>query len=288
MLDKIWGFFDDVGIVAKQTKSERQVLFFGATWNDEVQSAAQALCCSGSKPVRISYGQERSEEICSMLGKRKARDGIVQEVVVVDHDVDDEWDRWEKQEAEKYVLMEKHLTKVLRESDAHKVLVFVSQRRIADNLRKQLREQGFEADAMHGGKSQSYRLWALDQFRRGDVRLLICTDVLSRGIDIPDVSHILIHEMGEVEEYIHRIGRTARGQYGTGHALVFFEYWYSSPQLAAELIQVLEESRQHVPSQLRKIADEVVSGKRKARSEWHSPDQACSSGSTDFWQGCVL
>merc|ERR1711974_346560 len=149
----------------------------------------------------------------------------------------------------------------------------------ADKLSTRLRTQGFKADAMHGGKSQDYRLWVLDQFRKGFLRVLVCTDVLGRGIDIPSVSHIVIHEMGDIEDYVHRIGRTARGRYGKGHALVFFEYWDGNPQIAADLIDVLTTSKQHVPVELLRIAVEVASGKREARApgwkggkqQWKAP-----------------
>merc|ERR1712039_435267 len=90
--------------------------------------------------------------------------------------------------------------------------------------------------------------------------------------DIPDLSHVVIHEMGEIEEYIHRIGRTARGRDGKGHALVFFEYCERDSQCAADLIRVLEESKQHVPDALRMIAAEVASGARRIRAAWKPSD----------------
>merc|ERR1712216_366177 len=145
----------------------------------------------------------------------------------------------------------------------HKVLVFVSRKDLADKVSARLQKDGFKADAMHGGRSQECRLWVLDQFRKGELRLLVCTDVLGRGIDIPSVSHVVIHEMGAIEDYVHRIGRTARGRYGKGHALVFFEYYDKQPNCAAELIKVLEASGQNVPEDLLAIADEVAAGKRK-------------------------
>jgi ATP-dependent RNA helicase DDX5/DBP2 len=261
MLDM--GFNDDVTSIAKELQPQKQMLFFSATWGKEVQELAQGLCRSGSKPVRISYGQESNAMKDGSDKKHIARESIVQEVVVVDHKGDK---HWEKQEAEKEGIMDKHLQRVLTESDDNKVLVFVSQKNLADKLSSKLQARGFKADAMHGGKSQEYRLWVLDQFRKGELRLLVCTDVLGRGIDIPSVSHVVIHEMGEIEDYIHRIGRTARGKHGKGHALVFFEYWDGDPKLAADLIEVLTASKQTVPPGLQKIADEVATGKRESRA----------------------
>merc|ERR1712224_598533 len=174
-------------------------------------------------------------------------------------------DHWERQEQQKNEKLNAHLTSVLAASDEHKVLVFVSRKDLADKVSGQLKEKGFKTDAMHGGKTQAYRLWVLEQFRKGALRLLVCTDVLGRGIDIPSVSHVVVHEMGKIEDYIHRIGRTARGKYGKGHALVFFEYWEGSPNIAAELAKVLQASKQEVPAGLLKIASEVEKGKRKVR-----------------------
>jgi len=216
--------------------------------------------------VRISYGQGSSGNDASTCddANRKARTGIIQDVVVID-DAHGE-DRWERQERLKNEKLYAHLTSVLAASEEHKVLVFVSRKDLADKVSAQLQGKGFKADAMHGGKTQSYRLWVLEQFRQGKLRLLICTDVLGRGIDIPSVSHVVIHEMGEIQDYIHRIGRTARGRYGKGHALVFFEYWEGYPHIAGDLIDVLSASKQSVPRELQQIADEVAAGKRQTRN----------------------
>merc|ERR1711933_577766 len=86
---------------------------------------------------------------------------------------------------------------------------------------------------------------------------------MGRGIDIPDITHVILYDMSEVEEYVHRIGRTARGPTGEGYALTFFEYNEKQPKLAGEFIQLLESSCQVVPPELVQIAVEVGQGKRK-------------------------
>eukprot|EP00811_Abedinium_folium_P030204 NODE_4819_length_1842_cov_11.815743.p1 GENE.NODE_4819_length_1842_cov_11.815743~~NODE_4819_length_1842_cov_11.815743.p1 ORF type:complete len:519 (+),score=158.14 NODE_4819_length_1842_cov_11.815743:164-1558(+) len=242
MLDM--GFHDEVNSIAGHLKRKRQVLFFSATWCAEVQSLARALCYKCSEPVRISYGQEAvGDDVAAHL---QAREDIVQEVIVIDCNNNSD-DHWEQQEKIKNEAMDAHLTRVLQASEDHKILVFVSRKDLADKVSARLRAQGFSADAMHGGRPQEWRLWVLDQFRKGALRVLVCTDVLGRGIDIPSISHVVIHEMGDIEGYVHRIGRTARGRDGKGHALTFFEYWEGYPRLAAELASVLSASGQHVP-----------------------------------------
>jgi superfamily II DNA/RNA helicase len=277
MLDHLWGFGEDVASIVEQVKPDRRMFFFGATWNNEVQKIAQGLCQSKAKPVRISYAQEDRAENGRALSTGKAREGITQEVVVVDlkganAEFQDSWEKWEKHDAYKYEIMSRHVTKVLQESESTKVLVFVGMKRLADRLSTQLYEQGFQAGAIHGGKPQHQRLWVLQQFRAGELRLLVSTDVLCRGIDIPDLTHVVIHEMGEIEEYIHRIGRTARGRDAKGHALVFFEYEQRDSKCAASLVQVLEASKQHVPKDLRRIAAEVENGQRTVRAAWKPSD----------------
>ncbi|CAE7332910.1 DED1 [Symbiodinium natans] len=129
-------------------------------------------------------------------------------------------------------------------SDEHKILVFVSRKNLADTLAKRLQSEGFKANVMHGGKSQESRLNTLEDFRNGKVKLLVTTDVMGRGLDIPGISHVVIFDMGDIEDYVHRIGRTARGPYGKGHALTFFEYDKKWPNLPRQLLEVLETSGQ--------------------------------------------
>merc|ERR1712054_423788 len=164
----------------------------------------------------------------------------------------------------KQELLYAHLREVLGDK-RHKMLVFLSRKTLCDEMVNRLWAEGFKCHSMHGGRSQDSRLDILDQFRNNKLKLLVTTDVMGRGLDIPDVSHVVVYDMGDIEDYVHRIGRTARGPYGKGHALTFFEYDRKWPQLASQLLEVLEQSNQPVPPELQQIADEVESGQRSAK-----------------------
>lgn len=263
------GFAGEVESISSQVRPERQVLFFSATWSHDVQKLAAGLCNQGAQPVRISVGQDEHGSLSDQKSHvRHARDGIVQTVKVVDFP-----DDYEKQVAEKRKLLDNYLQGILWNGPEHKVLVFVSQKQYADELATKLWDAGFKATAMHGGKSQESRLRTLEQFRSGEFRLMVATDVIGRGIDIPSVSHVIVFDMGSIDDYVHRIGRTARGKDGHGQAMVFFEYWHKEPGIAGELCDLLEASGQVVPEDLRRIAQEVEAGKRpvfKPKEKWNN------------------
>ena len=103
------------------------------------------------------------------------------------------------------------LASLLRSEDPDRVLVFTRTKHGADRLVKHLERVGIDAVAIHGNKSQPQRERALDEFKRAKTPILVATDVAARGIDIPGVSHVLNYELPNVpEQYVHRIGRTAR------------------------------------------------------------------------------
>merc|ERR1719401_2191209 len=139
-------------------------------------------------------------------------------------------------------------------------------------LAEKLKEEGFQCDFMYGGRSQDARHEVVRKFKENEIKLLVTTDVMARGLDIPNVSHVVVHDCcGDIEEYVHRIGRTARGPYGKGHALTFFEYDGKYSEMAGDLIKVLQESNQVVPPELQRIADEVANGTRQvkyAKKKW--------------------
>jgi len=122
---------------------------------------------------------------------------------------------------EKQALLTIALRKGLASDEMDLVLVFTRTKHGADKVVKKLDQSGIKAVAIHGNKSQPQRERALASFRKGEVRVLVATDIAARGIDIPGVSHVFNFELPNVaEQYVHRIGRTARAG-RTGVALAF-------------------------------------------------------------------
>jgi len=103
------------------------------------------------------------------------------------------------------------LAELLRGQEMSSVLVFTRTKHFADRLAQQLTRRGFKVSVMHGDRSQSQRLRALEQFRHGRNQIMVATDIAARGIDIEDISHVINYDIpGSPEDYVHRIGRTAR------------------------------------------------------------------------------
>jgi len=279
MLDM--GFRGDMEQLSSTIRTDKQMAFFSATWPKDVEILAYNLCTSGQPvTIRVTAAGKESEELV-------AREGITQEVVMIEElPAGRGLDKWGKQDEIKKTLLDAHLKQVLASARA-KVMIFVNDKLFADSLSHKLWEEGVPADCMHGGRPQERRLSILDAFRKGDIRVLVATDVVGRGLDIPDVTHVVVYSFNTALEYVHRIGRTGRGVDGTGHALVFFEYTPKNVSAAGELIDVLERSGQGVPPQLRAIADEVTSGVRtdfyKERDQYKGDQQQWNNNKWKDW-----
>ncbi len=189
MLDM--GFKPVVDRIVKMCARERQTLLFSATLQGEVGKVAKAYT---TNPRRHEHAH--SEE----------RKGDVEHrFVSVSH---------EGKVA--------RLVSELKDSERGLTLVFVRTKRGADRLVKRLAASNVQAVAMHGDKSQSQREKALARFESGAVDTLVATDVAARGIDVAGITHVINFDMpGSREDYVHRIGRTARaGASGTGVTFV--------------------------------------------------------------------
>ena len=114
-------------------------------------------------------------------------------------------------QSEKQALLVHILKRGLDSNEMDRLLVFTRTKHGADKVVRRLADAHIPASAIHGNKSQPQREKALDQFRRGKIRVLVATDIAARGIDIQGVSHVINFELPNVaEQYVHRIGRTAR------------------------------------------------------------------------------
>lgn len=131
-------------------------------------------------------------------------------------------------------------------------LVFVETKRGADSLEHWLCMNGFPATSIHGDRNQQEREYALRSFKSGQTPILVATDVAARGLDIPDVAHVVNFDLpNDVDDYVHRIGRTGRAG-KSGLATAFFNENNSS--MARSLAELMQESNQEVPAWLSRYA----------------------------------
>lgn len=146
-------------------------------------------------------------------------------------------------------------------------LVFVETKKGADLLEDYLCRQGVVANSIHGDRSQQERERALAMFRSGKTPVLVATDVAARGLDIPNVTHVINFDLpNDIDDYVHRIGRTGRaGKKGLATALFCRE---KDSGLAKALVETLAETNQEVPQWLSAVADRAIpygASKRRGR-----------------------
>lgn len=187
MLDM--GFIPDIKAILKQLPEKRQNLMFSATMPPKIEQLANAMM---SDPVRLN------------ISPMKPAEGISQKVYNVD-------------ERDKLDLT-LHLFDTMEWSSA---IIFTATKRNADVLAKELNKKGASVTSIHGDRTQEEREAALKSFRKNEFRVIVATDVIARGIDIDNVSHVINYSVPhDTEDYIHRVGRTARAE-ATGDAITF-------------------------------------------------------------------
>jgi len=125
-------------------------------------------------------------------------------------------------------------------------VIFVETKRGADSLERYLIDYGVNAISIHGDRTQGEREYALKQFKCGNCPVLVATDVAARGLDIPNVMHVINFDLpNNIDDYVHRIGRTGRcGNTGTAHSF----YNDKNKAVAKDLRDLLKESKQEIPS----------------------------------------
>lgn len=179
------GFIHALRKIRELAPKDRQTLFFSATMPKAIKELVSGYC---HNPVQVSVTPE------STTAER-----IDQYLFMVQQD--------EKTALLEMILKRRHQVP----GEFERILIFTRTKHGADRVVKKLQQAGIESNAIHGNKSQPQRQRALDEFRKARVPVLIATDVAARGIDIPGVSHVINYELPNVpEQYVHRIGRTAR------------------------------------------------------------------------------
>uniref|UniRef100_A0A061S6D8 RNA helicase n=1 Tax=Tetraselmis sp. GSL018 TaxID=582737 RepID=A0A061S6D8_9CHLO len=195
-------------------------------------------CCWGSGSVCQPPPEALSCALQVLIGSAdlKANHRIKQNVEIVE-------------EHQKYGKMIRLLEK---EMDGGKILIFCETKRGCDAVTRQLRSDGWPALSIHGDKSQQERDWVLSEFKSGKNPIMLATDVAARGLDVKDIKVVVNYDFpGTVEDYVHRIGRTARAG-ASGVAYSFMTA--SNARQARQLVAVLEEAHQEVPHELRSMA----------------------------------
>jgi ATP-dependent RNA helicase DDX5/DBP2 len=237
MLDM--GFEPQIRSIIDECSPDRQNLFFTATWPKGVQQMAQEYL---KNPVTITVGSQDT---------LNANSAITQHVHLI------------KPYEKPFKLEEILQTLTPVDSDGKsqanlvpKTLVFVGRKGDCDELAYDLRDLGYPVGTLHGDKEQNARTAIMHKYRKSEIRILVATDVAARGLDVKDIEVVINYDFppgksSGIEDYVHRIGRTARGT-RTGVAHSFFTQ--ENHHCARDLVGILERCGQEVSHELRKIA----------------------------------
>jgi len=226
MLDM--GFEPQIRKVVSQIRPDRQTLLWSATWPKEIQRLAQDFC--KQDPVKVTIG---SEELTT-------NPKVKQLIEVVD-------------ERNKRKVFLDFVQKVAQGGE--RVLVFCAKKRDCDVVAREL-QNFFKAESIHGGKDQDKRDRILAGFKSGKIQILVATDVAQRGLDVKDLNYVVNYDIpNNLEDYIHRIGRTARAG-ATGTALTLFPFSRSPGVclLAQGISKAMQEVGQEPPQALMEMA----------------------------------
>ncbi|KAL9094697.1 MAG: hypothetical protein Q9165_002967 [Trypethelium subeluteriae] len=223
MLDM--GFEPQIRKIIGQIRPDRQTCMWSATWPKEVRQLAADY---QTDFIQVNIG---STELA-------ANHRITQVVEVVS-------------EFEKRDRMTKHLERIMDDRN-NKVLIFTGTKRVADDITRFLRQDGWPALSIHGDKQQNERDWVLNEFKTGKSPIMVATDVASRGIDVRNITHVFNYDYpNNSEDYVHRIGRTGRAG-ANGTAITLFTT--DNSKQARDLIAVLQEAKQQIDPRLQEMA----------------------------------
>ncbi|KAH0479030.1 MAG: uncharacterized protein KVP18_001993 [Porospora cf. gigantea A] len=224
MLDM--GFIRDMQLIAKHIRADRQTLMFSATWPRSVDELAKTIFRQ-EDPIKMKVGyKDTSMHLVPSL-------------------------TWQFINAQRDA-KRRQLESILKENYNRRIIVFCNRKADCDYLSVTLGRAGIHAAAIHGDKSQQERDATLYGFRKGDLSTIIATDVISRGIDIPAVSQVIMWELpAKTEDLIHRAGRTARA--GCDGLCVCFYNLGTDGKVLQELKNVFQAEGREIPNELMRL-----------------------------------
>uniref|UniRef100_A0A8I3RUZ1 RNA helicase n=2 Tax=Canis lupus TaxID=9612 RepID=A0A8I3RUZ1_CANLF len=234
MLDM--GFEPQIMKILLDVRPDRQTIMTSATWPYAVRRLAQSYL---KAPMIVYVGTLDLVAVST----------VKQNIIVTT-------------EEEKRSHIQRFLESI---SSQDKVIVFVSRKAIADHLSSDLILQHVSVESLHGNREQCDRERALENFKTGKVRILIATDLASRGLDVNDITHVYNYDFPRnIEEYVHRVGRTGRaGKTGISITLLTRNDW----RVAGELINILEIAHQSVPEELVAMAERYEAHRLRKETE---------------------
>ena len=218
MLDM--GFIHDVKKIITKIPQKRQTLFFSATMPDEIHKLANTILVNPEK-VELTPASSTADTIDQSLFFVEKND------------------------------KKKLLIHILNDKSIKSALIFSRTKHGADKITKDLVKAGIKTEAIHGNKSQNARQKALSNFKSGQIKALIATDIAARGIDIDELSHVINFELPNIPEtYVHRIGRTGRaGSSGIAYSFCDeeeMEYLKDIQKLIGKEIPIIEDQPYHM------------------------------------------
>ncbi|XP_022097065.1 ATP-dependent RNA helicase DBP2-like [Acanthaster planci] len=234
MLDM--GFEPQIMKILLDVRPDRQTIMTSATWPEGVKRLARKYM---KNPFHVNVG---SLDL-------SACHSVTQLVEVID----------EEYKRERLI----EFIESLQEDE--KLLVFVGRKSMADELSSEMSLLNISVQCIHGDREQYDREQALSDFKDGSVRILIATDVASRGLDIKDITHVLNYDCpSHIEEYVHRVGRTGRaGRTGTSLTLMTRRDW----RWAGDIMRIMAEANQEIPDDLMEMAERYERHKEKKEQE---------------------
>ncbi len=233
MLDM--GFEPQLRDIIPKIRPDRQVTLWSATWPKEVQRLSRDLL--GRDFIQVTIGSteltankkiQQIVEVCDESSKEQKLSDFLLSL----------WNESTEPEAQRQMM---------------RIIIFANKKRVCEDLAWKLKQDQWPCASFHGDKTQQERDRALADFKQGYCPILVCTDVAARGLDVKDVRVVINFDFPvQFEDYVHRIGRTARGNATEGRAYTFFTR--DNRGCARDLIALLKDSEQEVPAPLQEMA----------------------------------